>query len=165
MSFSEIPIRKNGLDIDASWFNIIRQKLLALDNAGVEYYQTNLLLGSNDLNGLTAIAANASTFAGIKVFYQAMRRNEIDESEVIQAGSFDLIYRANNDLGWTILGDDVNIMGDAGVRFDFAQGGTQNTVLTVRAIIDELLESAQEDEKSSITIRRELWPVQLSQEP
>jgi hypothetical protein len=153
MSFAEIPIRRNCTDIEASWFNAIRDKLLALDDLGLDFQRSALVLGDNALPNLTEISA--LTNAGAVINYQIHRVSlGSPQLAVLQSGTFTLMYNIISQQ-WEKYGDDININGDAKCIFKIVQDGVN--LVDVLCEVLELVDSP-EDEVGTITIRRELWP-------
>lgn len=92
MSFSDIPIRVNGQDVDASWWNTIRTKLIeGFGNVSGEIPQS-IGLADTDQDVVDLVFDKAD-FSRVDIKYWARRKT--DSVEYLQSQDIELHYYRN----------------------------------------------------------------------
>lgn len=106
-TFSDIPIRSNSDDIDASWFNTIRTLLIQIlgDAVGEAIQSIGNTDTDQDITELSLITD--ADYSKVDVDYMVRRTSTT--ADLFQSGRFSLHRKAD---GWTIHGHDQNIFGD-----------------------------------------------------
>jgi len=98
MSFADIPIRVNGQDVDASWWNTIRtQLLLAFGDVAGEAPQS---IGSADTNqDVVELVFDKADFSRIDI--RTWVRRKTDDFEYLQSQDLELHYYQNTN-SWAL---------------------------------------------------------------
>ena len=92
MSFADIPIRSNGQDVDASWWNTIRtQLLLAFGDVSGEVPQS-IGLADTDQD-VTELTFDKADFSKVDIRYWV--RRSTDDFEYLQSQTLELHYYRN----------------------------------------------------------------------
>jgi len=126
--FSDIPIRSNGEDIDAGWFNTIRLLLVQIfgDIAG----ESSQSIGDADIDQHVTAVSDISCEEFSRVDIECSIRRVDSLSNVFQTINLTLLYKGAT-LGWVIHGTDGPITGDdALISFDIFE----QTVLTFKEV-------------------------------
>ena len=128
VDFSTLPVRANGQQIDASWFNTIRTFLI--NALGIVSGEVPQSIGQTDTNqDITALVFDKNEFHKIDIEYFVERLTSTDE--VIAAGKLTLQYRTLTNT-WDLIegpidGDDALISFS---KFEDISGG--GNIVTVR---------------------------------
>ncbi len=100
MSFSDIPIRKNGQKVDASWWNTIRSKLIAAFGGGV-VGSTPVTINDNQSSylAITDLVVDGAFFSYALVRYSIYRTDGTIERR--ESGFLHLTYKQIADV-WSL---------------------------------------------------------------
>lgn len=103
--FSSIPVRENSDDVDASWWNTIRTKLVTFFGAGINDPQTFTIADNqSSYADITGLLLDSSTYTYYEVFYTIIRSDGTNKRR--ERGFLYFSYDSQN--GWAMNRDSGN---------------------------------------------------------
>ena len=118
MGFSDIPVRTNGQDVEASWFNTIRTQLVSWFGTGVIAESQDTIDNAGSAESVVGLLFSGAAVRSAKIQYQIYRKT--DSYEYSEAGQFFVTYKTV-DTSWEIGGE--SSTGDADTTFAITDAG------------------------------------------
>lgn len=106
MSAQSIPVRLNGGQVTASWWNL----LLYMFGAGALYETSQTLSNNASATAVTGVTCDSASYRTMTVEYDVYRKTDTAASEVRATGKVVLVWSVQNS-SWSIKGED--FIGDA----------------------------------------------------